>query len=67
MATATQAKRKAAHPLLPYHIVLTATVALLMREPESREQLITLLRSCAERNLLAVHEHVSAGTDLGDR
>ena len=30
MATATQAKRKATHPLMPYHIVLTATVALLM-------------------------------------
>ena len=30
MATLTQAKRKPAHPLLPYHIVLTATVALLM-------------------------------------
>jgi magnesium and cobalt transporter len=26
--------------------------AMLMREPESREQLITLLRSCSERNLL---------------
>ena len=30
MATATQAKRKGTHPLMPYHIVLTATVALLM-------------------------------------
>ena len=32
--------------------VLDRISALLMREPESREQLITLLRSCAERNLL---------------
>ena len=32
--------------------VLDRISAMLMREPESREQLITLLRSCAERNLL---------------
>jgi len=32
--------------------VLDRISAILMREPESREQLITLLRSCAERNLL---------------
>jgi magnesium and cobalt transporter len=32
--------------------VLDRISAMLMREPESRDQLITLLRSCAERNLL---------------
>jgi magnesium and cobalt transporter len=32
--------------------VLDRISAMLMREPESREQLITLLRSCSERNLL---------------
>lgn len=32
--------------------VLDRISAMLMREPESREQLITLLRSCEERNLL---------------
>ncbi len=32
--------------------VLDRLSAMLMREPESREQLITLLRSCSERNLL---------------